>query len=130
MNNELTRLSCTAGKERSEDGNIQPTLEGCESHLGVGNDFGRTTLVALGLKTGAPTSRDLGSIIGGKVGGVHGDDAADALGEHALPLTFTDLFAVIGTSESLGGPFLLEECTVRGGRASQSLQIIQVVFAP
>jgi hypothetical protein len=37
---------------------------------------------------------------------------------------------VVSTRCGLGGPFLLEEGSVRGSWGTESLQVIQVIFAP
>lgn len=130
MDDKLPGLSCAAGKEGPEDGNIQPPLQGSERHLSVRNEFGLDGLPPTLLKARATASRNLRSIVGRQVGRAHGDNAANAAGEHALPLAFSDLFTVVGASEGLGCPFLLEKCAVRRGWAAESLQVIQVVFAP
>jgi hypothetical protein len=40
------------------------------------------------------------------------------------------LLTVVSTRCGLGGPFLLEESPIRGGWGAESLQVIQVIFAP
>lgn len=129
VDNKLSRLPCTARKQSSEDSNIQPTLQGSESHLCIRNKTRSVPAAALA-QTRATASRLLRAIIGRQIGRVHGDDAADALREHALPLALADLLAVVGTRNRLGSPFLLEESSVRGSWGAESLQVIQVIFAP
>jgi hypothetical protein len=45
-------------------------------------------------------------------------------------LALADLLSVIGTRHCLGRPFLLEKCSVHGGRAAEPRHVIQVVLAP
>lgn len=130
VDNKLPGLPCTAGKEGPEDRNIQPPLQGSKRHLSVGSELGLDRLPASLLEPRASTSRNLRSIICRQVGRVHRDDTANAAREHALPLTLTDLFAMVGAGEGLGCPFLLEECAIGSGWAAESLQVIQIVLAP
>lgn len=136
MDDELPSLSRAAGKHRPEDRNIQPSLQWSKGHLHVRRPrhlrrlYPTGPLLRLLLQARTPSSGLLGAIIPGELGGIHGDHAAYASREHALPLTLTDLLAVVGPGNGLGGPFLLEEGLVRGRGIPEAAEVIQVIFAP
>ena len=132
MNNKLPRLPRTTRKQRPENSRIQPPLQRRKRHLRKRRKF--FLLCTLHLpRTHDPRATTAGSnrpIVLGQPCSVHGDDAADAAGEHALPLGFRDLFAVVCASGGFGGPFLLEEGAVVGAGIAEALEVIEVVFAP
>lgn len=101
MNDKLSSLPRAAGKQGAEDGNVQPALQGGECHLREGNRAASTSTTAL-TQARTTTGRFFGPIVGRKIGRVHGNNTANALGEHPLPLTLANLLTVVSTSSSLG----------------------------
>lgn len=115
MDAHLPGLPCAAGKQGTEDGDIEAALHGAVYHLHVGGVLGRLGLPALALllggrgTSGAAAGGMLAAVVSGEVARVHVDNAGKAAAEHALPLPLADVLAVVGARGSLGHPFLLEE---------------------
>lgn len=130
MNNELPSLSRAASKHRPEDRNIQPSLQRSKGHLRKRRPRHLPGLPTWLLQAGTTSGGHMGAVILGELCGVHGHHTPYAPREHALPLTLTDLFAVVGTGHGLGGPFLLEEGLVRDRGILEAAEVIQVIFAP
>lgn len=135
MNHKLTSLAGTTGKQSPKDSHIQTTLQRSKRHLREGNILFRLLdpqhrPVRLVGETGATAGSGPRAVVLGQIVRVHGDHAADARGEHALPLALADLFAMVGASDALGFEFLLEVGAKGGGRGAHPRQVKQVVFAP
>lgn len=131
MDDELSSLSGTAGKQSPKDSNIQSTFQRGESHLHKRGASKRSRFIRrVGIQARTATGGGGGPVIFSQTRSTHGHDTANAAGEHSRPLTFTNLFSMIGSSHSPGSPFLLKEGSVGEATTAESLQIIQVIFAP
>lgn len=84
------------------------------------------------LFAGTSSARQFRTVVLCHILGVHVDDTQKPPTKHTLPFTLDDVFAVVGTQQSLGAPFLLEESCVFliESRVFRSRYIEQVVFVP
>jgi hypothetical protein len=137
MYTELSRLSRTAGKHGSKNGNVQSPLHGRKGHVHVRRDgLGRYALGVphwLCVLAGASAGSLFGSVELGHVPRVHVDDGQEAPAEHAFPVTLPDVLAVVGTQQTLGPPFLLEEgLLVADADLGVPLprEVVEVIFVP
>lgn len=133
VDNKLSRLPGTTRKQSPENSRIQPPLQRRERHLRKRRKllrrssllftitFAQSVHLPSTLQSRATTSGNLRPVVLGQPSSVHGDDAADAAGEHALPLRFGDLFTVVCASGGFSGPLLLEEGSVAGAWVAEAL---------
>ena len=132
MDHKLPRLPRTTRKQCPKNSRIQPPLQRRKRHLRKRRKF--LLLCTLHLPrthySRTTTARSNRPVVLGQTCSVHGDDAANAAREHALPLGFGNLFAVVCAGGGFGGPFLLEEGAVVGAGVAEALEVIKVVFAP
>lgn len=131
MNNKLPGLSRTTSKQGPENSHVESSLERRKSHLHKRRaSITRPRLIRLRLQPRPTTSGRLRPIIPGQTAGAHRHNATNAPREHPSPLAFGNLFTVVCSGEGPGGPFLLEEGLGDGLGVAESMQVVQVVFAP
>lgn len=89
-------------------------------------------VVGIVLATGTTTGGLFGSVIGSKVGRVKLDGRQETAGEHARPISLSDVSAVVASGNGFGHPFLLEESALVATRRSdlEAGQVIEVELVP
>lgn len=118
VHHEMACLAGAAGEQGAENGDVKAALHGGEGHIHVrGGDLGRDHALVprvFGVLAGTPTGGHFGAVELGHVARVHVGNTKQAPAEHALPVALLDVLAVVGSEQTLGPPFLLEEGLVVG----------------
>ena len=117
VDDKLAGLTGTAGEQRAPDGRVEPALRRVVRHVHVRSLLRFPVLCAVvppvspqsAVESRAAAEGLVRSVGTGEHAVVHGHDGGQPAVEHAGPLAFADLLAVVGTCQRLCQPFLLEE---------------------
>ena len=129
VNDKLSCLPRTTGKERSKDGGVQPSLNRGIDHVHIWSS--RHQLLRFDRVRSRASPRSLfGAVESSEVGVIHRDDGGQMGLEHALPLLLSNLFAVVITTDRLGRPLLLKERSQIYSDFGRPRKIIEIVLVP